>query len=39
VTGANHFTIIDELITPGSSILKQIVKIAHEANATHAPQR
>ena len=37
VIGANHFTIIDELITPGSSVLKQIVKIAHEANAIHAP--
>jgi len=38
VAGANHFTIIDELITPGSSVLKQIVMIAHETNAIHPPQ-
>jgi arylformamidase len=38
VAGANHFTIIDELITPGSSVLKQIVTMAHETPAVHAPQ-
>jgi len=33
VTGANHFTIIDELITPGSSTLSQIVTLARMASA------
>jgi len=33
VTGADHFTIIDELITPGSSILTQLVTLAHEERA------
>jgi len=31
VTGANHFTIIEELITPGSPTLSQIVMLAREA--------
>jgi arylformamidase len=38
VTGANHFTIIDELITPSSSTLEQIVTIAHQANAALASE-
>ena len=33
VTGANHFTIIDELITSGSSMLMQIVGLAREERA------
>jgi arylformamidase len=33
VSGANHFTIIDELTTSGSSMLKQIVELAHEGRA------
>src|SRR5262249_55330917 len=31
--GTNHFTIVDELITPGSPVLRQIVALAHEADA------
>jgi arylformamidase len=33
VTGTNHFTIVDELITPGSVTLRQIVALAREADA------
>ena len=33
LTGANHFTIVDELITPGSIALTQIVTLAREADA------
>jgi arylformamidase len=32
VTGANHLTIVDELIKPGSVILSQIMALAREAN-------
>jgi arylformamidase len=34
VSGANHLTIIDELITPGSSMLTQIVALARNGHAT-----
>jgi len=34
--GVNHFTIIDELITPGSATLTQIVALAREADAASA---
>jgi arylformamidase len=30
VAGANHFTVVDELIRPDSTMLKQIVVMAHE---------
>jgi arylformamidase len=33
LAGANHFTIVDELITPGSTTLTQIVALAREADA------
>ena len=31
--GTNHFTIVDQLITPGSSTFKQVVALAREAHA------
>jgi arylformamidase len=33
ISGANHFTIVDELIRPDSSMLKTILAMAHEAAA------
>jgi arylformamidase len=33
LAGINHFTIVDELITPGSTTLKQLVALAREADA------
>ena len=33
LSGTNHFTIVDELITPGSPVLTQIVALAREADA------
>ena len=33
VTGTDHFTIVDKLITPGSRTLTQIVALAREADA------
>jgi arylformamidase len=33
IDGANHFTIVDELIRPDSDMLKRIVLMAHEADA------
>jgi len=33
IAGTNHFTIVDELIRPGSAILTQIVAMAREAAA------
>ena len=33
VTGTDHFTIVDKLITPGSRLLTQIVALAREADA------
>jgi arylformamidase len=31
IAGANHFTVVDELILPDSAMLKRIVVMAHEA--------
>jgi arylformamidase len=31
IAGANHFTVVDELIRPDSTMLKRIVVMAHEA--------
>lgn len=33
IDGANHFTVVDELIRPDSVMLKEIVAMAHEAAA------
>ena len=33
IAGTNHFTIVDELIRPGSAMLAQIVALAREAHA------
>jgi arylformamidase len=33
VAGANHFTVVDELIRPGSPVLTEIVAMAHQAAA------
>jgi arylformamidase len=33
IAGTNHFTIVDELIRPGSTMLTQIVALAREAHA------
>jgi arylformamidase len=33
IPGANHFTVVDELIRPDSDMLKRIVLMAHEADA------
>jgi arylformamidase len=33
IAGANHFTIVDELIRPGSAMLAQIVALAREVDA------
>jgi arylformamidase len=33
VTGTDHFTIVEQLITPGSGTLTQIVALAREADA------
>jgi arylformamidase len=33
IAGANHFTVVDELIRPDSGMLKRIVVMAHEADA------
>ena len=30
IAGTNHFTIVDELIRPGSAVLAQIVELARE---------
>jgi arylformamidase len=30
IAGTNHFTVVDELIRPGSALLTQIVALAHE---------
>jgi arylformamidase len=34
IAGANHFTVVDELVRPHSAMLKEIVTMAHEAAAT-----
>jgi len=31
IAGTNHFTIVDELVRPGSALLTRIVEMAHEA--------
>jgi arylformamidase len=33
IPGTNHFTVVDELIRPGSLMLRQIVALAHEVAA------
>jgi hypothetical protein len=33
IPGANHFTVVDELVRPDSDMLKRIVLMAHEADA------
>jgi len=33
IAGTNHFTILDQLITPGSTTLTQIIALAHQANS------
>jgi arylformamidase len=33
IAGANHFTVVDQLITPGSTMLMQIVALARQADA------
>jgi arylformamidase len=33
IAGANHFTVVDELVRPDSDMLKRIVLMAHEADA------
>jgi arylformamidase len=33
IAGANHFTVVDELLNPDSDMLKRIVLMAHEADA------
>jgi arylformamidase len=33
IAGANHFTVVDELIRPGSAMLARIVAMAHETEA------
>ena len=30
IAGTNHFTVVDELIRPGSTLLTAIVALAHE---------
>ena len=32
VAGANHFTILDELIRPGSPVLTRIVELARDVD-------
>jgi arylformamidase len=33
IAGANHFTVVEELLRPDSTMLKRIVLMAHEADA------
>jgi arylformamidase len=33
IPGTNHFTVVDELVRPDSAMLRQIVQMAHEADA------
>jgi hypothetical protein len=33
IAGTNHFTIVDELVRPGSALLTRIVAMAQEAAA------
>jgi arylformamidase len=33
IAGTNHFTVVEELIRPGSAMLTRIVAMAHEADA------
>jgi hypothetical protein len=33
VEGTNHFTVVDELIRPGSPMLEAIVAMAHQATS------
>lgn len=36
IPGTNHFTVVDELIRPGSTLLTAIVALAHDADAGEA---
>jgi arylformamidase len=36
IAGTNHFTVVDELIRPGSTLLTAIVALAHDADAGDA---
>jgi arylformamidase len=34
IPGANHFTVVDELATPGTTLFERVVALAHEVRAT-----
>ena len=39
IAGTNHFTVVDELIRPGSTLLTEIVALAHEGHAGEGTQK